>query len=155
MKNIGKCPETGSFKAWKAVKGNILLQIEIPAGAKRFSGEERKCRASYVKTLKAYRADVNFYRELEEKESGYEVCIRNYFDTHLSDISENSKDDCFRTPRGGIYKIDSITHADHWIDDDPRTCTHGIHFFMAKEDAVDWGIYSMCWASNEITIGKI
>jgi hypothetical protein len=46
-------PEHGSFIAYKKVSGLFVLQIEIPADAKRTNSVgSRKCRASHVKVLK-------------------------------------------------------------------------------------------------------
>ena len=47
------CPETGSFDAWKALVGGVIVKIRIPAKAKRTSSLiGRKCRAEFVKVLK-------------------------------------------------------------------------------------------------------
>jgi hypothetical protein len=46
------CPETGSFRAWKKLKGDIIAELEIPAKAKRVCTPiGRKCRAEFVKVI--------------------------------------------------------------------------------------------------------
>jgi hypothetical protein len=46
------CPETGSFRAWKKLKGGIIAELEIPAKAKRVCTPiGRKCRAEFVKVI--------------------------------------------------------------------------------------------------------
>jgi hypothetical protein len=46
------CPETGSFRAWKKLKGGIIAELEIPAKAKRVcTPTGRKCRAEFVKVI--------------------------------------------------------------------------------------------------------
>ena len=45
-------PEYGTFTGWKKCENDILVQVEIPAGAERSNASGRKCRASHVKVLK-------------------------------------------------------------------------------------------------------
>jgi len=44
-------PEHGMFTGWKKCQNNVLVQVQIPAKAKRSSATGRKCRAEYVKVL--------------------------------------------------------------------------------------------------------
>lgn len=44
------CPEKGEFVAFKKC-GEYIIELLIPADAKRCSGTTRECRASYAKVL--------------------------------------------------------------------------------------------------------
>ena len=37
-----------------------------------------------------------------------------------------------------IYEIGEITHADRWDENRWNECSHGIHFFLTKEEAEAW-----------------
>lgn len=48
------CPTDGSFIAWKAVVGGVVLKLTIPEDAQRTSSlVGRKCRASHVTVLES------------------------------------------------------------------------------------------------------
>jgi len=40
--------------------------------------------------------------------------------------------------RGGMYKVGEIVRPDKYDDDPWVECTHGIHFFLTKEEAEEW-----------------
>lgn len=44
----------------------------------------------------------------------------------------------FISSRGGHYSIGKITRADKFCDDIRTDCSHGIHFFMTREEAEEW-----------------
>ena len=103
-------PMEGSFVAWKKLANNCLAKIEIPAKSPRtFSLIGRKCRAKYVKTLKIWDENGN---EIKEMHGGYNNSI--------------------------IYKINRLTHADEFDNNMLIECTHGIHFFISKQEALNW-----------------
>jgi len=105
-------PEQGSFTAWKKCKDSIIAKIEIPARAKRTSNfRNRKCRAQCVKTLGLY--------DLEGKK--------------LKDKKAYGQHDM-----NTIYEVGKITRADSWDDDLRVDCTHGIHFFVTQQEAINW-----------------
>ena len=37
-----------------------------------------------------------------------------------------------------IYKVNRLTRADKWDNDITVDCTHGIHFFVTRQEAEDW-----------------
>ena len=52
-------PEGGSFIGWKKCRNNVVIKLQIPAGAKRVSClTGRKCRAEYVKVLEVIGAQT-------------------------------------------------------------------------------------------------
>jgi hypothetical protein len=53
-----RCPETGSFDAWKKCKYDVIVKLRIPAKAKRSSATSNKCRASEAIVLEVYGANA-------------------------------------------------------------------------------------------------
>ncbi len=104
-------PETGSFEAWKKGENDHLIKLEIPAKAKRHNYiGGRKCRAEFVKVL-----DIRNSKGHKIKE-------------------------CRNGPHGikTTYRVGEIVKPDQY-DPDPLTeCSHGIHFFISKQEAKDW-----------------
>ena len=37
-----------------------------------------------------------------------------------------------------VYEAGEITHADSWDEDRWQECSHGIHFFLTREEAEAW-----------------
>ena len=97
---------------WKSV-GGFLIKLEVPANAKRTASVAgRKCRASKVKTLEILNPDG----VMAPKGT---VAITN-------------------TYNGAEYKKGRITKPDSYDDNPLVECTHGIHFFLTKEEALEW-----------------
>ena len=42
------------------------------------------------------------------------------------------------TTRGTTYRTGEMVHPDRWDDDIQLECTHGIHFFITREEAEGW-----------------
>ena len=106
-------PEEGAFIAWKKGYNNdgyCLVRLEIPADAKRHNSlGGRKCRAEFVKVL-----DIRNNKGHKVKE-----CVGDH----------NSK---------FIYRAGEISRPDKY-DPNPLTeCSHGIHFFITKQEAKEW-----------------
>ena len=103
-------PEEGTFIAWKKCHNGCLVKLEIPAKAKRHNSlGGRKCRASYVKTLQIWDG------------SGKE--IKECYGKHDS----NTK-----------YTVGKITRPDKYDPNPLEECSNGIHFFISKQEALDW-----------------
>ncbi len=62
-----RCPETGAFIAWKVCFGRRIVQLLIPADARRIQGttEEVKCEKAKVLTIKS----ADFQEQYEEAHS--------------------------------------------------------------------------------------
>ena len=111
------CPSDGSFVGWKKVVNNgriYIIKLQIPASAKRCSATTRKCRAEYVKVL-------GIYDELKRKMKVTKVT--NWKFSHRT-----------------IYEVGKITRPDFFDTDRWNECSHGIHFFVDFEDAVNYPI---------------
>ena len=104
------CPEEGDFIAWKRVN-NIIVKLSIPAEAKRSSATTRKCRCEYAKVLELQNLDGTPY-------NGDKVVNKRYVET--------------------IYKVGEIVHPDSWDDNRWNECSHGIHFFITRDEAVKY-----------------
>ena len=104
------CPQEGSFIAWKKIS-NKLIKLRIPAKAKRTSPlVGRKCRAEYCTILGIY--------ELTGAK------------TNLKKIRGGYKND--------EYIVGQIFYPDRYDSDIRVECTHGVHFFITKEEAINY-----------------
>jgi uncharacterized protein YjbI with pentapeptide repeats len=104
------CPERGSFTAFKKC-GSYIIELLIPQDAKRCSATTRKCRASYAKVVAITNMDG----------SQAEV---DHVTNHAYDPIE--------------YKIGEYVHPDSFDDDRWNECSHGIHFFINRQEAVEY-----------------
>ena len=105
------CPERGEFTAFKKCNGYIV-ELLIPADAKRCSATTRKCRASYAKVLSITTL------------SGEPVKTDSVTNT---DYSPNI-----------VYKVREFVYPDGFDDDRWNECSRGIHFFVNRQEAVEY-----------------
>lgn len=105
------CPEKGSFTAFKKC-GEYIIELLVPADAKRCSGTTRKCRASYAKVL-----SITTISGKPAETTG--VINTNY--------SPNV-----------IYKVGELVYPDAFDEDRWNECSHGIHFFVNRQEAVEY-----------------
>ena len=104
------CPEEGDFIAWKKV-GGAIVKMKVPAEAKRSSATTRKCRCEYAKVLELQNLDGTPY-------NGDKVVNKNYVET--------------------TYKVGEIVRPDSWDENRWNECSHGIHFFITRDEAVKY-----------------
>ena len=104
------CPEKGEFVAFKKC-GEYIIELRIPADAKRCSGTTRECRTSYAKVL-----SITTILGKPAKTTG--VINTNY--------SPNV-----------IYKVGELVYPDAFDEDRWNECSHGIHFFVNRQEAVE------------------
>ena len=107
------CPSDGAFIGWKKV-GRYLVKLEIPEDAKRSSATANKCRCDKAKVL-----DI--------------VCISEYKPLNLKEITN------YKYAKT-TYKVGEMVYADSFDEDRWNECSHGIHFFINRQDAVDYNI---------------
>lgn len=103
------CPSHGAFTGWKKVHG-MLVELSIPADAKRSSATTNKCRCD--------KALVVSITDIETGDEITEIVNHNYTDT---------------TYRVGETVFPDSYNEDRWIE-----CSHGIHFFIDKESAINY-----------------
>lgn len=112
------CPDTGSFIGWKgALVGHddpVIIKLLIPEGAKRSSGVGRKCRCDKAIVL--------------EIQSPYEA-----IDLGDSIEAYSMYDNDFKYRVGNIITPDLQFNENRWIE-----CASGIHFFINRQEAVDY-----------------
>ena len=103
------CPEKGSFIGYKKAKG-CLIELLILEDAKRSSATTAKCRCNKAKVL-----------DIENIETGKKVNeVRSSYDSNF------------------IYKVGEIVHVDNFDNNRWNECATGIHFFINKENAINY-----------------
>ena len=103
------CPSDGEFTAWKKVDGK-LVQLLIPADARRSSATTAKCRCD--------KAMVVAITSLDEQEE-YSYATSDTF-----------------TPL--TYRVGEIAYPDSFDDNRWDECSNGIHFFINKQEAINY-----------------
>lgn len=106
------CPTEGPFVGYKKLANNLVATLLIPKSAARVSSLGRKCRASKAKVL-----SIEDPTSGKKFKSGY-----SYF------YSQPLK-----------YKVGRTIRPDSFDSDPSVDCSHGIHFFMTKEEAINYG----------------
>ena len=104
------CPSEGAFIGWKKVDMKYLVKLRIPEDARRCSAAAKKCRCD-----KAIVLDIT---SLDEEIHFDEVVNYKYKET--------------------TYKVGEIVYPDFFDEDRWNQCSHGIHFFVNKKDAIDY-----------------
>lgn len=103
------CPEEGSFVAYKRA-GNYIVKLLVLEDAKRSSATSSKCRCSAAKVL-----DIKHIR------TGLKVVeVPSNYDSKF------------------IYRVGEIVKVDNFDDDRWNECAPGIHFFMNRENAINY-----------------
>jgi uncharacterized protein YjbI with pentapeptide repeats len=104
------CPETGSFIGYKKANEKIV-KLQICEDAKRSSAIGKKCRCS--------KALVLAIESIDGSDSGLQE-IKSDFDSSF------------------IYRVGKIAEVPDFNDNRWDECTSGIHFFMDRQDAVEY-----------------
>ena len=111
------CPSDGAFIGWKKVKSNAivyLVKLLIPEDAKRSSSTGRKCRCSKAQVL-----EISVLKDDKECQKETKVVNYDYF-PYIT------------------YEVGHIVEPDSFDDDRWKECSHGIHFFINKQEAIDY-----------------
>ena len=103
------CPSDGAFIGWKKVKG-MLVKLLIPEDARRSSATTNKCRCDKAQVLAITDTDGN---NPIDKITNYEYEPCDYI------VGETVTPDSF--------------DEDRWNE-----CSHGIHFFINKQEAINY-----------------
>ena len=109
------CPSEGSFIAWKKVEGK-LVKLEIPEDAKRSSATTMKCRCDKAKVLAI--TDLDGSNPID---AIVNTSIFNFQQLHIL-----------------LYKVGEMVYPDSFDKDRWNECSHGIHFFVNKQDAINY-----------------
>jgi len=104
------CPDEGSFIGWKKINSNYLIKLEIPKDAKRLSATTRKCRCDKARVLEI--------TNIETDTTVDSVVNEAYIET--------------------TYRVGEMVYPDSFDDDRWNECSHGIHFFINKQEAINY-----------------
>ena len=104
------CPEEGEFIGFKKAS-NYIIKLKITEDAKRCSATGRKCRCSEALVLSITQLDGT-PSGLNEVKSSYDASF--------------------------IYRIGEKVSVDNFDDDRWKECAPGIHFFITRQEAVDY-----------------
>ena len=109
-------PEQGAFVGWKKVRvegsGKYIVKLEILADAKRSNATGRKCRCSAAKVLEIQTLDGNPAEIDSITNTVYNPAV--------------------------TYTVGEVVYPDSFDDDRWNECSHGIHFFITRQEAVDY-----------------
>lgn len=106
------CPERGSFIGWKKC-GEYIVKLKVTDTAKRSSAFGRKCRCSEAVVL-----DI----EQMNGEPGDVTSVASNYSS------------------GFIYTIGETVRVDNFDDNRTHECAPGIHFFITRQEAVEYGL---------------
>ena len=104
------CPEEGSFIGFKKANG-CIVKLEIPEDALRCSATGRKCRCSKAKVLSITNYDGS--------DAGVNAVPSSY-------------DGSF------VYTVGEMVEVKDFNPDRWNECSSGIHFFITRQEAVDY-----------------
>ena len=104
------CPEKGSFIAFKKA-GCYIIELFIPSNAKRCSATSRKCRCSKAKVIS--------------------ITTPSGDKTNITEVYSNY-DPNF------IYKLGEYVEVKNFDDNRWNECSTGIHFFITRQEAVNY-----------------
>ena len=106
-----RCPEEGAFIAWKCCTELRVVQLLIPADAKRVSATAETCRCDKAKVLS----------------------IKNIDETISYEWAQSTVDPDFYYEKGKwVYPHNGFEES-RW-----RDSSEGIHFFMKRQEAIDY-----------------
>ena len=105
------CPDFGMFIGFKKARDNLIVVLEIPEDAKRLSATGRKCRCDKARVLEIQNLDGTKSDKTEA-------------------ISQHDKD--------FIYRVGEIVSVPDFCEDRWNECSEGIHFFINRQEAVDY-----------------
>ena len=103
------CPERGSFVGWKKCLGGLIVELEICADAKRSSATGRKCRCDKAKVISITTPEG----------TPVDSAISQYTETFA-------------------YRVGETVSVDDFDDNRWNECAPGIHFFITRQEAVDY-----------------
>ena len=104
------CPDTGAFIGYKKASGYIL-KIEILQDARRSSSNSRKCRCDKAKVLEIQ----NLYGDIANVKE-----VKSDYDKNF------------------IYRLGEIVEEPNFCEDRWNECAEGIHFFINRQEAVEY-----------------
>ena len=105
------CPEKESFIAFKKVKDDYIVELLIPEDARHCSATSNKCRCDKAKVLSITKIDGT--------SDGVDTVYSIYDETFA-------------------YKIGELVEVKDFDDNRWNECSTGIHFFLTRQEAVEY-----------------
>ena len=103
------CPSDGEFVGWKKVY-NKLIKLLIPSDARRSSAISNKCRCDKAKVLEI--------TDLDGSNPIASLTSHQYAETQ--------------------YVVGEMVYPDSFDENRWDECSHGIHFFINKQEAINY-----------------
>jgi hypothetical protein len=121
---MDKLPKRKKIIGWKKLQDQLIAELEIPATAKRVLcyGPERKCRAEKVKVLSIHIGDA---------------FARKWNIDHGQNNEVNGGISCF-SKKIAYYEVGKFVEADMYDPSPTTQCSHGINFFLTREEAENY-----------------
>lgn len=107
------CPEKGEFTGFKKAhneRGKVIVELSIPEDSKRSSATGRKCRCDKAKVIDITSLDGNTH-------------YKSAISFHALDF---------------IYVVGKTVTVENFEDDRWNECAPGIHFFITRQEAVEY-----------------
>ena len=101
----------GEFIAWKKLPNGLIAKLKILEDSKRSRAAGDKCRCDKCLVLEFQNVDGSISYEKTYTSHKYAVCT---------------------------YTVGEVVRADKWDDNRWVECSHGIHFFIDRQSAVDY-----------------
>ena len=101
----------GEFIGWKKLPNGIMVKLKILEDSKRSRANGDKCRCDKALVLEFQNIDSTPSNEKEYTSNVYAECT---------------------------YKVGEIVYSDSCDDNRWNECSHGIHFFIVRQSAVDY-----------------
>jgi hypothetical protein len=101
----------GEFIGWKKLPNDLIVKLKILSDSKRSRANGDKCRCDKALVLEFQNIDGTPSDEKEYVNHNYAECT---------------------------YKVGEVVYADSWDDNRWNECSHGIHFFIDRQSAVDY-----------------
>ena len=101
----------GEFIAWKKLPNGLIAKLKILEDSKRSRSTGDKCRCDKCLVLEFQNKDGSISGEKTYTNNKYTECI---------------------------YEVGKIVYADSWDENRWDECSHGIHFFIDRQSAVDY-----------------
>ena len=101
----------GEFIAWKKLSNGLIVKLKILEDSKRSRATGSKCRC-----------DKAFVIEFQNQD-GSKSDLKTFTNKNYSECA---------------YTVGEIVKADSWDENRWNECSHGIHFFIDRQRAVDY-----------------
>lgn len=101
----------GEFIGWKKLSDNIIAKLLILEDSNRSRSTGFKCRCSKARVLELQNLD------------GTPSKMKQYLNVRFKPC---------------LYKEGEIVESDSWDDNRWKVCSHGIHFFLDRQSAVEY-----------------